>query len=131
LFCGQGGCQVYRKKYFNKVGGFKEDYFLYCEDSDLSWRLRNALYFIEPCWSAEIRHTNFASEESKARSVYYSHRNNVYSIWNNNPKIVLLDHLPFVIGGQLMCFVINLTHLSTVLKAKIDAIKGVRGKLKN
>jgi len=35
-----GCCMLVRRKAFESVGGFDEEYFVYCEDSDFSFRLR-------------------------------------------------------------------------------------------
>src|SRR5690606_16521880 len=40
-----GCCMLVRTEAMRKAGGaFDEDYFMYCEDVDLSWRIRQAGY---------------------------------------------------------------------------------------
>lgn len=49
-----GACVLYRNKLFQKIGGFDENIFLYCEDVDLGWRIwlsnyRCILYPLSKC----------------------------------------------------------------------------------
>lgn len=39
-----GACVVYRREVYEAMGGFDEHMFMYCEDVDLSWRIRAAGY---------------------------------------------------------------------------------------
>ena len=122
LFTGLGACQVYRKAAFDAVGGFDESYFLYGEDTNLSWQIKRNGWKIAPCWNASLKHLQFGSEQKKTISVYYAHRNTLWTLFKNNTRKELLLYLPWIIGGQLCCFLINPTHMPTVLKAKIDAL---------
>ncbi|NMR20851.1 glycosyltransferase family 2 protein [Cellulomonas fimi] len=58
-FC--GAAAVLRTSALEQVGLFDEDFFLYYEDSDLSWRLRLAGYRIEHCAEAVVHHVHAAS----------------------------------------------------------------------
>jgi GT2 family glycosyltransferase len=56
-----GACMLVRRDAFEAVGGFDERFFLYCEDTDLCLRLRQAGY--EVCYepAARVRHVGGAS----------------------------------------------------------------------
>ncbi|MFA5862021.1 MAG: glycosyltransferase family 2 protein [Candidatus Thermoplasmatota archaeon] len=71
-FCA-GGVTLYDRNAFEEVGGFDEDYFIYVEDADLSWRLRLAGYHIcvEP--RAVFRHDWDFSRNP--RKLYHIERN--------------------------------------------------------
>ncbi len=58
-FCGAG--VALRASAIQDVGLFDEEFFLYYEDSDLSWRLRLAGYRVEYAADAVIRHEHAAS----------------------------------------------------------------------
>jgi len=73
-FC--GAAVVLRTSALRDVGLFDEDFFLYYEDSDLSWRLRLAGYRIEHCPDAVVRHVHAASTgEGSALFRFHDGRN--------------------------------------------------------
>ena len=39
-----GAAMLVKKEVITKIGGFDEDFYMYCEDTDLSWRMRLAGY---------------------------------------------------------------------------------------
>ncbi|MDM8084671.1 glycosyltransferase family 2 protein [Cellulomonas cellasea] len=58
-FC--GAAAILRTSALRDVGTFDEDFFLYYEDTDLSWRLRLAGYQIRHCPAAVVHHEHAAS----------------------------------------------------------------------
>jgi O-antigen biosynthesis protein len=56
-----GACMMIRRESFLRVGGFDEDYFLFGEDIDLCWKLRQAGEEIWYVPSAELVHVKGAS----------------------------------------------------------------------
>lgn len=58
-FCG-GACAI-RRTAWEQVGPFREDLFMYYEDTDLSWRLREAGWDIHYVADAQTRHDHAAS----------------------------------------------------------------------
>jgi GT2 family glycosyltransferase len=58
-FCGNGA--AFPTQVLREVGLFDEDFFLYYEDTDLSWRLRAAGWAIEYAPDAVLRHHHSAS----------------------------------------------------------------------
>ena len=58
-FC--GAAAILRMAALRDAGLFDEDFFLYYEDSDLSWRLRLAGYQVEHCPDAVVHHIHAAS----------------------------------------------------------------------
>jgi N-acetylglucosaminyl-diphospho-decaprenol L-rhamnosyltransferase len=56
-----GACMLVRRDAFESVGGFDERFFLYCEDTDLCKRLRDAGHTIRFEPGAEIHHVGGAS----------------------------------------------------------------------
>ncbi|NLI56689.1 glycosyltransferase family 2 protein, partial [bacterium] len=69
------------RKVFEEIGGFDEEYFLYAEDVDLSFKVRANGYCIRYIPEAVIWH--FTKDEIKRRErlILYSIRNNLYLRW--------------------------------------------------
>jgi len=55
-FYADGSALFVRKALFNKLGGFDEDYFMFQEDIDLSWRARLLGAKIKPAPQAKVYH---------------------------------------------------------------------------
>jgi len=73
-FC--GAAAVLRTSALRDVGLFDEDFFLYYEDSDLSWRLRLAGHRIRHCPEAVVHHVHAASTgEGSALFRFHDGRN--------------------------------------------------------
>ena len=58
-----GACMLVRRQGFEEVGGFDERFFLYCEDTDLCLRLRQAGYEVVYRPDAVVAHVGGASED--------------------------------------------------------------------
>lgn len=56
-----GAALVVRRAAFALAGGFDEDFFMYCEDVDLSWRLQLAGGALQYVPSAVVRHFAYSS----------------------------------------------------------------------
>ena len=61
-----GACMLVRRATFESVGGFDEDFFLYCEDTDLCRRLRDAGHEVRFEPAAEAVHVGGASSDAGA-----------------------------------------------------------------
>lgn len=61
VFGFSGGAAVLRTLAVKAVGGFRDDYFMYYEDTELSWRLRLAGWQIRYCPRAVVTHIHGAS----------------------------------------------------------------------
>ena len=79
------GCAVaFRASAGAAVGWFDEDFFLYYEDTDLSWRLRAAGWRIRYEPTAVVRHIHAASSvEWSPRFVFHTDRNRLLMLVKN------------------------------------------------
>lgn len=81
-----GGACVLRTAEARRVGGFPADFFLYYEDTDLSWRLGRAGLRIRYVPDARVRHRHAASSDaSSARFAFYNQRNQLLMLLRNAP----------------------------------------------
>jgi GT2 family glycosyltransferase len=81
-FCGGSVC--FRTEALREAGLFDEDFFLYYEDTDLSWRLRTLGWSIRYQPSAVVRHIHSASSvEWSPLFVFHTDRNRLLMLTKN------------------------------------------------
>ncbi|ADB58256.1 glycosyltransferase family 2 protein [Archaeoglobus profundus] len=116
---------LYRRKLFEDIGFFDEDYFMYNEDVDLSLRAILRGWKIRYVPTAIAYHVHSASTGFLSDfSVYYNSRNWVWSVLKNAPRRILIKELPFFLLRNLTSVIyFCLNGKFTVIKSKIDAIK--------
>jgi GT2 family glycosyltransferase len=118
-----------RRDAFDDVGGFDASYFCYVEDVDLAFRMRlrgqRCLYV--PGAIAHHVGSGLAGRHSTF-SVYHGHRNLVWTWFKNMPGWWLAWYLPQHLLLTLASLVRFGTtgHLSTIVRAKRDALLGLR-----
>lgn len=120
---------LYRRSALCEIGGFDEDYFCYVEDVDLGFRLRLAGHrclYVPQSVAHHVGsgttgglHSNF--------SIYYGHRNLVWTFIKNMPGGLFWMLLPIHVLLNLVSVVYFSMHgLGTlILAAKWDALKGI------
>lgn len=84
LISGCGASIIMRKTDFESVGGFDEKFFMYYEDTDLSFRIRKLRKKIWYCPTSLVRHIHTGS--SKEWSPFFSHqvnRNKLLFVYKN------------------------------------------------
>ena len=70
-----GTAMLIRRTAFDAVGGFDEDYFMYVEDVDLCWRLREKNWTVAVADKALVtHHIGGSSEQRPARMIVAHHR---------------------------------------------------------
>lgn len=103
---------LYRRVMLEQIGGFDEDFFLYCEDTDLGLRARRAGWrcVYVPDAIVEHRYSHSAGRVSPLKA-YYVERNRIFVAFKNFPLRMLVV-LPWY--GTLR----YLAHLSAALAGK-------------
>jgi GT2 family glycosyltransferase len=107
-----GSAALYRRAMLEQIGLFDEDFFLYCEDTDLGLRARWAgwrcLYVPEAVVEHHYSHSAGRASPLKA---YYVERNRLFVLAKNYPARMLAAapfvslarywwHLRFLLGGR-------------------------------
>ena len=89
-FCGNGA--ALRRSAAVGVGGFPTSFFLYYEDTDLSWRLGRSGWRIRYVPTALVTHLHSASsDQASASFAFYNQRNQLLTVLRNAPlRVVLL-----------------------------------------
>ena len=116
------------RKEFLDAGGFDEDYFSYHEDVDLGFRLRLRGLNCMLVPQAIVHHVGSASTGKKSDfSIYYGHRNLVWTYFKDMPSTLFWLYLPLHIVVNFF-FLIYFTLKgkgNVIWHAKLDAIRGL------
>lgn len=129
-----GAAAMYKTSDFLRIGGFDQDFFCYFEDIDLGYRMR--LLGMTGCLAPDARVDHIGSATSGGRhsefSVYYGHRNMVWSFVKNTPLPLMVV---LVIPHILMTVAMVVTHAFSgrarvIIRAKLDALAGLPSVLK-
>jgi GT2 family glycosyltransferase len=101
---GSGACLLVPAHRFRQVGGFWDAMFLYCEDTDISWRLRLAGLRIVVCPDARVRHEyEFNRNTSK---LFHLERNRLLMLAANYELATLARLAPALLGTELALLVV-------------------------
>lgn len=91
VFAWCGGSVLLRREYLESVGVFDDVFFLYYEDTDLSWRGRAQGWPYRYVPAAGVRHVHSATNvEGSARFDHYTQRNRLLMLAKNAPLRMLL-----------------------------------------
>lgn len=106
-----GSAFLVKKEIFRKLGGFDEDFFMYYEDGDLSWRLRLAGYKIllvpESVVYHEYKYQPKEEYQRVRKKFYFLERNRLLMILKNyswRTLILLLPAICFMEKGMNFYF---------------------------
>jgi GT2 family glycosyltransferase len=81
VFGFSGGAALLRTEAVRSVGGMPAEYFLYYEDTDLSWRLRLAGWSVRYEPGAVVHHLHAASTDQRSESfAYFNERNRLLTL---------------------------------------------------
>ena len=129
IFSPCAAAALYRREAFLEVGGFDEDFFCYCEDVDLGFRLRLAGWGSALVPDAVVRHVVSSSSggERSDFATYHGHRNMVWVFIKNMPGILFLLFLPMHITMNFIALIILSFRGQTGegIRAKLDALRQV------
>ena len=132
-FSACAGAAMYQVEKFNRAKGFDEDFFCYCEDIDLGFRLQLAGESCLYCPEAEVIHrASSITSNYPGFAVYHGHRNLVWVFVKNLPTGLLLVFLPAHLAMTFITLTWAIIHGNgrAFLKAKLDSLKGIRGMLR-
>lgn len=128
VFSACGAAAFYPRQEFLNAGGFDEDYFSYHEDVDLGFRLRLRGLSCTLVPDAVVYHIGSASTGKRSDfSVYYGHRNLVWTYFKDMPSLLFWLYLPLhVVVNLFSLFYFTLRGQGGVIwRAKIDALLGL------
>jgi GT2 family glycosyltransferase len=101
---GSGACLLVPAQRFREVEGFWEAMFLYCEDTDICWRLRLAGLRIVVCPDARVFHDyDFGRNPSK---FFHLERNRLLMLAANYQASTIARLAPALLGTELVLLAI-------------------------
>ena len=125
---------LYRRKMLEEIGFFDEDFFLYCEDTDLSFRAQLAGWKCMYVPTAVVYH-RFHATSGLLSDVHIYHRNrNLEFVWVKNiPTRLMIRYAHHKILQELADardYCLGLGKWEPFFRAKRDALKMLPGMLK-
>ena len=130
VFAPCAAAAMYRRDAWVEAGGFDEDFFCYFEDIDLAFRMQLMGYrclFVPSAVAYHIGSVTSGGQQSDF-SVYYGHRNVVWTYIKNMPGYALWLFLPLHMAMNLVsiCWFVAIGRWHVILTSKWAALKGVR-----
>lgn len=83
VFAASSGCSIIRRTVFDQVGGFDPDYFIYDDDTDLSFRVRLLGYRVLFVSSAVVIHRGGILRGVSGTMLFYSSKNRFVTVLKN------------------------------------------------
>lgn len=128
VFGGCGAALLVRRELFSALGGFDEDFFMYYEDVDLSYRARLSGTTCAYAASAEVRHVGKAGTgRLDARAIFHAQRNLEWVWLKNSPASLLwrsvIGHVLYDVAAAVGYARVG--HLGTWCRAKVAALQGL------
>ncbi len=128
VFGACAGAALYRKSMLEEIGLFDQDFFMYMEDVDLSFRARLAGWRCEYVPGAVVYHHHGGTVGvGSDTAVYYVNRNIIWVVFRNFPGVLLLSSLPWIIGrtvGVIGHYAMK-GQLRVIVRSKTDAFYGL------
>lgn len=107
IFWATGACLFVRRRAFEALGGFDDDFFAHLEEIDLCWRILNTGGRIRYIASSVVYHVGGATlQKYDARKTYLNFRNSLFTLVKNLPAY----RIPYVVLCRML----------------LDGVQGVR-----
>ncbi len=93
-----GACMLIRRSVFEQLGGFDEDFFLYCEDTDLCRRVWDAGHVVRYVPEARVEHIGGASSTAGETQAIAARSRVIYARKHMGPVRARVEALGVALG---------------------------------
>ena len=90
IFWASGACFFVRKKVFDSLNGFDEDFFAHMEEIDFCWRAFNQNFDVYSLYRSKVYHLGGGTLKPSARKTYLNFRNSLFLLLKNLPEKKLI-----------------------------------------
>lgn len=104
-----------------KVGGYPEEFFLYFNETDTSFRIYNEGYTIESFSNIVSYHKSSKVNRTSKRAPFYYTRNSFYIIWKHYPLDMMVQKTFLLL--YYVCYYTIEQKTSVYMKALFDALR--------
>ena len=122
IFWASGACFVIRRKIFNKLNGFDNDFFCHMEEIDLCWRLKNTFKDkkIVTIGKSQVFHIGGGTMQyDNPNKNYLNFRNSIMMLIKNLPLSYLVPVIIFRILFDLIILIFSILTLNFKLSFSI------------
>jgi len=115
-----GAAFIARRDVFIRLGGFDASFFMYVEDTDLSWRVW--LMGLRCCYVPESVVAHRYELTVNAGKLFYLERNRLQMLWKCYSGRTLIVLSPVLLVGEIMTWAYALLHGPEYLRAKGQSV---------
>lgn len=129
VFGACAGAALYRRTMLEEIGFFDEDFEIYDDDVDLSFRAQLAGWKCVYVPAALVRHRVAATMSKQTeRAMYLIKRNTLWVIWKNMPTALLIRYGIGILVYHLISDVLAILHGygKSAVRGRIDAMRAWR-----
>ena len=130
IFWASGACFFVRKKIYESLQGFDEDFFAHMEEIDFCWRAFNQNLDVYSLYQTKVYHQGAATLEPSPQKTYLNFRNSLYLLVKNLPEKRFLRIIERMIwdGIAILYFVLklNFSKAFAIIRAHFSFYKNYR-----
>ena len=137
IFWATGACMFIRRRVYEELEGFDQNYFAHQEEIDLCWRAKNMGHLVYYVGESSVYHMGgFTLQNSNPRKTFLNFRNSLYTIVKNLPvkmafSIVLQRLILDGIAALRFLFQLKGKHAWAIFRAHLSFYKNLRSISRN
>lgn len=130
IFWASGACFFVRKKDYESLGGFDQDFFAHMEEIDFCWRAFNQNLNVYSVYKTKVYHLGGGTLKPSPQKTYLNFRNSLYLLLKNLPKkrrIRIFERMIWdAIAVLFFLIKLNFSNAFAIIKAHYSFYKNFR-----